>query len=179
MRRDIRRSVDYPHPVSRVWRALTDPAALAVWLMANDFRPEVGHRFTFRTDPAPGFDGVVHCEVLEIDAPRLLRISWRGGPVNATVTWQLSEVSAGTRLVLDMEGFAGPKAVAVSYLLGGGFGGMYRRDLPAVLDRIARGEGYGPPRGSAEARAGTPTIWRRLRTRVVTLLPDRDEGKTR
>ncbi len=42
----------YPHPVELVWRALTEPAALATWLMTNDFQAKVGHRFTFRTDPA-------------------------------------------------------------------------------------------------------------------------------
>jgi uncharacterized protein YndB with AHSA1/START domain len=42
------------HPPARVWRALTDPDLLARWLMPNDFRPEVGHTFTFRTDPRPG-----------------------------------------------------------------------------------------------------------------------------
>lgn len=31
---------------------------------SNDFEPRIGHRFQFRTEPAPGFDGVVNCEVL-------------------------------------------------------------------------------------------------------------------
>lgn len=170
MRRDIRRSVEYPHPVPRVWRALTDPDAMAVWLMRNDFKPVIGHRFQFRTDPAPGFDGIVDCEVLEIDEPRLLRISWRGGPVDATVTWQLSPTPNGTRLDFAMEGFEGPKAVGVSVLLGAGFAGMYGRDLPAVLTRMERGHGYGPPRGTAPAVACTPTRYQRLRTRAAALL---------
>ncbi|GEM_PF-1460268 len=37
--------VRYAHPVRAVWRALTDPAELAAWLMPNDFAPTVGHRF--------------------------------------------------------------------------------------------------------------------------------------
>ena len=46
-------------PVEQVWRALTDPDLLARWLMPNDFKPVVGHQFTFRTEPVPqhGFDG--------------------------------------------------------------------------------------------------------------------------
>lgn len=63
MKRTIRRTVRYPHPPSRVWAAITSSAALARWLMPNDFEPKVGHEFTFRTDPAPGFDGIVHCKV--------------------------------------------------------------------------------------------------------------------
>lgn len=45
--------VRYPHTPERVWRALTDPKALAAWLMPNDFAPVVGHRFTFRAPPQP------------------------------------------------------------------------------------------------------------------------------
>lgn len=154
MRRDIRRTITCRHPVDRVWRALTDPAALAVWLMRNDFRPEVGHEFTFVTNSAPGFDGIVHCRVLDLDEPRLMRLSWRGGPVDATVTWRLSPLPLGTatgtidgtRLDFAMEGFEGYAAVLTSYLLGAGLRGMYARDLPAVLDRIAAGSSYGEPR---------------------------------
>ncbi len=54
-----------PRPAEQVWRALTDPDLLARWLMPNDFKPVVGHLFTFRTEPVPqhGFDGIVHCQV--------------------------------------------------------------------------------------------------------------------
>jgi hypothetical protein len=46
-------------PPEQVWHALTDPDLLVRWLMPNDFRPAVGHQFTFRTEPVPqhGFDG--------------------------------------------------------------------------------------------------------------------------
>lgn len=47
-----------------VWRALTEPALIASWLMENDFQPIVGHRFTFRSQPSPHWDGIVQCEVL-------------------------------------------------------------------------------------------------------------------
>ena len=36
---------DYTHPIEKVWAALTDPAALAQWLMVNDFEPRIGKRF--------------------------------------------------------------------------------------------------------------------------------------
>ncbi|MBE0690020.1 MAG: SRPBCC domain-containing protein, partial [Anaerolineae bacterium] len=53
MKRDLKFERFYPHPPERVWKALTDPAALASWYMANDFKLEVGHKFTFHTDPGP------------------------------------------------------------------------------------------------------------------------------
>lgn len=70
---------DLPHPPAKVWRVLTEPALLARWLMENDFQPSVGHRFHLRATPIPGqWDGVVACEVLEVEPHRLLRYSWKG-----------------------------------------------------------------------------------------------------
>jgi uncharacterized protein YndB with AHSA1/START domain len=105
--RTIRVDEFLPHPPAHVWRALTDPVLLAKWLMPNDFRPVVGHRFTFLTDPRPNvdFDGVVHCEVLVVEPESLLRISWRGGSLDSTVTWTLESEGRGTRLFLEHDGF--------------------------------------------------------------------------
>jgi uncharacterized protein YndB with AHSA1/START domain len=100
--------VNYELTASRqkVWRALTEPEFLERWLMPNDIAPRVGHRFTFRTQPAPGFDGLIHCEILEAVAPERLVYSWRGGPINTTVIWTLLEgPGGGTQLSLIQEGF--------------------------------------------------------------------------
>jgi uncharacterized protein YndB with AHSA1/START domain len=86
MKRDLHFEVTYPHPPEKVWRALTDPQAIAQWLMENNFEARLGHKFQFRTKPAPGFDGVVNCEVLEMDPPRRLAYSWSGGNLNTIVT---------------------------------------------------------------------------------------------
>ena len=60
---------DLPHPVAKVWRALTEGALLADWLMANDFKPVVGHRFTFRHAAMPHWNGITDCEVTEVTPP--------------------------------------------------------------------------------------------------------------
>jgi uncharacterized protein YndB with AHSA1/START domain len=60
---------------------------MADWLMPNDFTPELGHCFQFRTKPVPGFDSIVNCKVLEINPPRKLVLSWRGGPLDTTVSF--------------------------------------------------------------------------------------------
>ena len=62
MARDLHFEFIYPHPPERVWAAITSSEAMSQWLMPNDFQLVVGHRFQFRTKPAPGFDGIVHCE---------------------------------------------------------------------------------------------------------------------
>jgi uncharacterized protein YndB with AHSA1/START domain len=126
------------HPPAKIWRALTDPDLLATWLMRNDFRPEIGHRFTFVTDPVPGtgFDGIVRCEVLAIEPERLLRISWAGGPaVSTTVTWRLQPEGRGTRLFLDHEGFDpdNPAAQLARQIMGGGWRSRMMARLQAVL----------------------------------------------
>jgi uncharacterized protein YndB with AHSA1/START domain len=127
-----------PHPAARVWRALTDPELIAKWLMQNDFKPVVGHRFSFTTDPVPQteFDGVVHCEVLEIEPERLLRISWRGGPtLSTTVTWTLEPEGTGTRLFLAHEGFDPDSAFeqVARRAMGGGWPGIVARSLTRCL----------------------------------------------
>ena len=59
---------ELPHPPAKVWRALTEPALLAEWLLpATNFSPEPGAAFTFNAPPQPGWDGRVNCRVLEID----------------------------------------------------------------------------------------------------------------
>jgi uncharacterized protein YndB with AHSA1/START domain len=100
-----------PKPIEAVWRALTDPATLARWLMENDFQPRVGHKFTMREAPAEGCRGSTACEVLELDPPRRMVWSWNGGmdgEVPTRVIFELRAEGAGTRLVLRHEGEATP-----------------------------------------------------------------------
>jgi uncharacterized protein YndB with AHSA1/START domain len=131
MTRDLLFETIYPVPPERVWQALTDSRALAEWLMENDFAPRVGHSFTFRTPPRPGFDGIVRCTVLELDPPRRLAYSWLGGPLKrpTTVTWTLAAVPEGTRLRLEHTGFAGASGFVVSALLGRGWRGLVEHEL--------------------------------------------------
>ncbi|MEO6951614.1 MAG: SRPBCC domain-containing protein [Polyangia bacterium] len=105
---------ELPHPPEKVWRALTEPTLLASWLMENDIQPIVGHRFQFRAKPMGGWDGIVHCEVLDADAPRLLRYRWQGGKdegkgpgshLDTIVTWTLTPKGTGTHLHLHHAGF--------------------------------------------------------------------------
>lgn len=134
----IRTDTFLAHPPERVWRALTDPGVLASWLMPNDFEPRVGHRFTFRTDPVPaqGFDGVVRCEVLALEPPRRLAISWAGGSLlETTVTWSLVPEGSGTRLFLTHDGFddGDPQQQLTRRILGSGWRGHLLSRLDEAL----------------------------------------------
>jgi uncharacterized protein YndB with AHSA1/START domain len=140
---EIDLEVVYPHPVDRVWRALTDSAALAAWLMPNDLVPVVGHRFTFRTDPVEGWSGAVECQVTEVLPPRRLSYTWHGDPALpiTTVTWSLSPEGSGCRLRLRHRGWTDdPYARHVRDTLSGGWDSkLLRTTLPALLDRLAAG----------------------------------------
>ena len=134
----IHREVVYPHPRSAVWRALTEPALLRRWLMEPEgFAPVAGTRFVLRArGPHRGWRGFVECEVLGVEVERTLRYSWVGDPDQPplTVTFTLSDEGAGTRLVLDHEGFEGLGGWFVARLaMGPGWGRMLRRRLADVL----------------------------------------------
>ncbi|WP_214409030.1 SRPBCC family protein [Sphaerisporangium fuscum] len=131
-----------PHPPEKVWRALTEPELIARWLMPNDFRLEVGHRYTMRAEPVPGtgFSGLVACEVLEFDPGKLLRVSWADGSdggsgLDSTVTWRLEREGRGTRLFLDHEGFDpdDPGQQMARRIMGGGWRRHVLRRLDALL----------------------------------------------
>jgi uncharacterized protein YndB with AHSA1/START domain len=72
----IERSV--PHSLDCVWRALTDREQLARWFMDNDLEAELGHAFTFRMKPQRGWDGVTHCQAIELEAQRCIAFTYRG-----------------------------------------------------------------------------------------------------
>lgn len=101
----IEHDATYPYPPERVWRALTEPAELAVWLMPSDFAPLAGHRFTF--DARPDL-GIIDGEVLEVRPPWLLRCRWSGVFGQTVVTFALAADGSGTRLRVTHSGWDGP-----------------------------------------------------------------------
>ncbi len=136
MKKDLEKTVLYPHAIERVWRALTDRAALAAWLMPNDFAPVLGHEFTFTTEPRPGFDGIVHCKVIELEAPRVLAYTWRGGPIDTVVRFRLEREGDGTRMHFAQTGFDGQQAVFVAEILSKGWDEMFATRLPARISQM-------------------------------------------
>jgi uncharacterized protein YndB with AHSA1/START domain len=99
---------DLPHPPEKVWRALTDPVLLAEWLLpVFDLRLEPGTAFTFKTQPYPGWDGVVNCRIIEIDPHKKLSYAWVVGDMelDTVVTFTLTPTASGSHLSLVQSGF--------------------------------------------------------------------------
>ncbi len=139
VRDDIHLEWTYPQSAEEVWECLTNPELIAKWLMPNNFELRQGHKFQFRSQPMPGWCGIVECEVLEIENIKRLKYSWVSGPeagskeVDTTVTWQLFPLSDGTRLTLDHEGFKGEQAVHSAQMMRQGWNSGIAKSFEKVL----------------------------------------------
>ena len=73
---------ELPFPPEKIWRALTQPHLIEEWLMQNDFKPVVDHRFNFRADW-----GAVDCQVVAVE-PGLVTLAVSTG-MPASVAWRI------------------------------------------------------------------------------------------
>jgi uncharacterized protein YndB with AHSA1/START domain len=110
----------FPHAPETLWKTLTTDELMGRWLpmTPTGFEPVEGKRFTFQTTPAGAWDGVIHCQVLEVKPNERLAWSWRGGHegnvgygarLDTVVTFTISKVLNGTRLRLVHSGFVLPR----------------------------------------------------------------------
>lgn len=126
----------YPHPLARVWTAVSEPAELRHWFpSAVVLSPDDPGRVEFRDDPhAPPSVG----RVLVHEPPRRLAVSWGDDELHV----ELEPVAEGTRLtlvnVLGRPDAAARNAAGWSVCL-------------AELDKLLRGvPGTGPHGDGAE-----------------------------
>jgi uncharacterized protein YndB with AHSA1/START domain len=91
---------EIPHPPEKIWRALTQPHLIEEWLMKNDFKPVMNHRFNLRADW-----GTVDCQVLTIEPNRTLSYTWAALGLESVVIWTLTPTRTGTHLRMEQSGF--------------------------------------------------------------------------
>ena len=135
---------DYPHSPEKVWRALTDPALIPLWTATGaggrteGFATVVGTKFQFIGKPKPGWNGVVDCEVIEVDEPSLLRWTWTDTSTGDTteVVYRIEPYAGGTRFTYDHTGFTGLSGFFMAQLLGHVRRKMLNQGLTAVLNDI-------------------------------------------
>ncbi len=135
MQKDIKHQFTFSQSPETVWGYLTNSELLAQWLMPNDFKPIVGHKFQFGAKPKLkfGFDGRIYCEVLEIVPYKKLAYSWKGGlskenpSLNSTVIWTLTPTDSGTILTLEHKGFKGIKNYLAYIIMNKGWAKIGKR----------------------------------------------------
>ena len=144
----------FPHEPETVWRTLTTPEIIGRWFMTpTGFEAKVGTCFTYQTTPAGEWDGVIHCEVLEVVPNARLVYSWKGGhPSNkeygsrleTVVTWTVSKADGGTRLRLVHSGFE-PSRNAFAY-------GRMSEGWPKVVEKVGAiaGEAHSETAGTRD-----------------------------
>jgi uncharacterized protein YndB with AHSA1/START domain len=91
---------ELPHPPEKIWRALTQPHLIQEWLMKNDFKPMLDHRFTLSGDW-----GSVDCRVKTVEPNKTLSYTWDAMGLTSIVTWTLSATKTGTHLKMEQSGF--------------------------------------------------------------------------
>jgi len=131
-----------PHSPETIWKALTTGDLIGRWMMApTGFEPVEGKHFTFQTRAAGAWDGIVHCQVLEVMPNERLAYAWKGGDegnvgygsrLDTVVTWSLSRQENGTRLRLVHSGFVTPKNDSALKTLGEGW-----KKVVAGLGKVA------------------------------------------
>jgi uncharacterized protein YndB with AHSA1/START domain len=107
---------DIPYPLDKVWRAITDSEAIALWFMRNDLTLEVGRRFTLRSRPIERWDGEFQCRLLAAEPEHRISFSWKGGHeelkgfghfIDTVATWTLTPLAdGGTHMVFEQTGFS-------------------------------------------------------------------------
>ena len=95
----------FRHAPEKLWRALTESPLIAQWLIKNDFEPVPGHKFQFRLDPMPNWDGVIECEVLVVEPLKQLSYTWNALGLDSTVLFTLTPAEGGTHLRMEQSGF--------------------------------------------------------------------------
>lgn len=91
---------EIPFPPEKIWRALTQPHLIEEWLMKNNFKPVVNHRFELRFDW-----GKVDCQVQAVEPNKTLTYTWDSNDLKSIVTWTLIPTRTGTHLRMEQSGF--------------------------------------------------------------------------
>ena len=123
-------------PPEKIWHALTQPHLIEDWLMKNDFKPVVGHRFNLRGD----WGGVLDCEVLAVEPNSTLSYTWNfthddaAYNLKSVVTFTLTPTSTGTLLRMEQLGFRSDQKQAYGGAKAGWQG--FFANLEQVLARI-------------------------------------------
>ena len=82
----------YPHPIERVWRAITDPAEFRAWFIPGYLEAKVGGAYRFGDEHFAG-------QVTAIEPPSFIRFCGPEGPdAEGYFQYELGAADGGTRM---------------------------------------------------------------------------------
>ncbi|MFC3199573.1 SRPBCC domain-containing protein [Parapedobacter deserti] len=126
-------------PVEKVWKAIADKDQLKQWYFdLDDFKPEVGFRFSFRGQGHKGEQYVHLCTVTEVIPQQKLQYSWQyeGHAGYSLVSFELAKMESKTRLRLThhgLETFPQDSADFTWKSFNGGWSDIIGKMLPEFL----------------------------------------------
>lgn len=150
MTRTMAHETEYAHPVGHVWRALTEPQQMGLWIMnfsnepdemRTDFRPEAGAGYRMDARRGRGWRGYVVGKVLEAVPNQRLVYTWAhssyqdANPVRIEFT--LQPTPNGTRVRMVHTGYPGAKGWFSIQGAKMGWKKMLDEGLPVVLEGAA------------------------------------------
>ncbi len=162
MTRTIRLKTFLPYEQDKVWQALTEPKWLSSWFMENNIEPIQGSYFTFRMKPQKGWDGITHCEIIEVKPQEYLAYTYRGEAtgekalacagvhseradkltkgiftkLDTVLSFKLEPTFGGTILYLVHSGYKGFKLIIISLIMQMGWKKQLGQKLPKTLELL-------------------------------------------
>ncbi len=166
MERTIRLTSFLPYKPEAIWEALTNAPTLGKWFMENDIKPELGYEFTFRMAPQKGWDGITHCQVIELEPLQKIAYTYRGtasgektlacagihsetadkvakgifAELDTVLQFTLEPNCGGTLVKMQHSGYRGLKMVIISLVMEMGWKKQLKKKLPALLAKMAEKE---------------------------------------
>lgn len=163
MTRTIKLKTFLPYGQNKVWQALTDPNLLSIWFMESNIEPIKGRYFTFKMKPQKGWDGITHCEVIDVAPEKHISYTYRGEAtgekalacagvhsgtadnltkgiltkLDTVLSFTLEPTCGGTLLHLEHSGYEGLKLIIISLIMQMGWKKQLRKKLPKVLEQMA------------------------------------------
>ena len=143
----LEKRIDIAAPCETVWRYLEDPDLLAGWLMRNNYKPQLGHRFSFFAEPSGDWNGEIEAEVVEFDPPHKLAFTWNANNIGADtlVTIELTEKDGGTQLQLRHTNWAGAKGDISKHVSTHSDGWTDHLSILEMAAKESQGESAFPP----------------------------------
>lgn len=95
---DIRQTIVYNAPMTKVWNAVATSEGIAAWFMPNDFEPVEGHKFHLNA----GQFGMSPCKVISIDPPNSHSFNWGQ---DWMISFELKDIEGKTEFTLIHSGW--------------------------------------------------------------------------